>query len=514
MRHYFTTRPGCRVLLCAAVLGACTKAPDSAGPLGTAASQDGKQAPGRAYQAADFAGPAGGGTTVSQADALAFAQPSPTLGGPGVQDHADGQQNFEHVWSVQQLAPLWNNNNCAGCHVHGGRSPLNRDPQVPQLLFRVSIPGTNPDGGPNPVPGFGDQLQPVALVNGQVVFGNGPEGAVTTSYVEQLGAFADGQAYSLRAPTYTPTATLPGNVMVSPRIGPQIAGLGLLAAVDEQEILGLADPGDKDGDGIAGRPNYVWNVATQQPALGRFGWKANQPNLLQQAAAAFNGDLGVTSPYFPLESNVPGGGRNKKGKKDDDTDTTRLVTDIDARTLATVAYYTGTLGVPAARGAGSAQVQAGQTLFVAAKCAACHAPVLHAMADAPAGQDGKDKKDKSQKDNPAGTASLSSLLFPTGLGSQTIHPYTDLLLHDMGPGLADGRPDFQASGSEWRTAPLWGLGLSATTSHHTNYLHDGRARNVLEAIMWHGGEGDYSRRYVQQLSQADRDALVAFVQSL
>ncbi|MGI4834844.1 MAG: di-heme oxidoredictase family protein [Janthinobacterium lividum] len=450
----------------------------------------------------DFIGPAGGSSTVNQSDAQAFNQPSPALMGTDVAYHITGQGNFEQALTLQQLIPLWNNNKCSGCHVSGGRSPLNTDPQVPQLLFRVSVPGVADDGGPNPVPGIGGQIQPFAVVDGAGTVGIGPEGTVSTTYVEQLQSFVDGQTYSLRTPTYTPSVTMPAGTMLSPRIGPQIAGLGLLEAVAEQDIVALADPYDLDHDGITGRPNRVWDAAAQQTVLGRFGWKANQPNLLQQAAAAFNGDLGITSPFFPLESNVPGGGRNKTGPgvklpsgglssltaaaitlKNSASSTTP--TDIDINTLFSTAFYTGTLGVPATRNSSDPQVKAGQALFVAAKCAACHTPVLHTSSAA-----------------------------PYGLGGQTIHPYTDLLLHDMGPNLADNRPDFLATGNEWRTPPLWGLGLSAITSNHTNYLHDGRARNVLEAVMWHGGEGDFSRRYVAQLSQTDRDALVAFVKSL
>ncbi|WP_198173032.1 di-heme oxidoreductase family protein [Hymenobacter ginkgonis] len=482
------------------MLSACETTQDNTGPLSTTVSQDGKAAPGTTYELADFAGPSGGSNTVNQTDALALNQPSPALAGAEVQYHTMGKGSFEQVFSLQQLAPLWNNEKCSGCHVNGGRSPLGSDPLVPQLLFRVSVPGVADDGGPNPVPGIGGQIQPFVIVNG--VRGIGPEGKVSTTYAEQLRAFADGQPYSLRTPTYTPSATLPPGTMISPRIGQQIAGLGLLEAVPEQDIVALADPTDKDHDGITGRPNRVWDAAMQQTVLGRFGWKANQPNLLQQAAAAFNGDLGITSPFFPLESDVPGGGRNKKGPgiklpsgglssltaaaamlKTSATSTTP--TDIDTDALFSTAFYTGTLGVPATRNSSDPQVAAGQALFVAAKCAACHTPVLHTSSAA-----------------------------PYGLGGQTIHPYTDLLLHDMGPDLADNRPDFLATGSEWRTAPLWGLGLSVTTSNHTNYLHDGRARNVLEAVMWHGGEGDFSRNYVAQLSQTDRNALVAFVKSL
>ena len=500
MKHFSTLRQGCLALLSMAALSACEKAQDDAGPLGATVSQDALISSGPNYQPADFAGPAGGSNTVNRADALAFNQPSPALLWGDAQYHNTGQGNFEQAFTLQQLAPLWNSNKCSGCHVNGGRSPLNFDPTVPQLLFRVSVPGVADDGGPNPVPGIGGQIQPFAIVNGGL--GIGPEGTVSTTYAEQLQAFADGQTYSLRTPTYTPSVTLPPGTMISPRIGPQVAGLGLLEAVAEQDIVALADPDDKNHDGITGRPNRVWDAAMQQTVLGRFGWKANQPNLLQQAAAAFNGDLGITSPFFPLESNVPGGGRNKKGPgiklpsggmssltaaaamlRSSAGSTTP--TDIDTDALFSTAFYTGTLGVPATRNSNDPQVLAGQALFVAAKCAACHAPVLR-----------------------------TSFLAPYGLGGQTIHPYTDLLLHDMGPDLSDNRPDFLATGREWRTAPLWGLGLSATTSNHTNYLHDGRARNVLEAVMWHGGEGDFSRRYVAQLSQTDRDALVAFVKSL
>ena len=502
MQRIFLTRQACLALLCATALSACNKMADTVAPQGVAISQDGKASPMPPQPGGpgwNFLGPAGGNNTVNQADALAFALPSPALSGDERQYHLTGQAEFEHQFALEELAPLWNNNKCSGCHVNGGRSPLGKNPEIPQLLFRVSIPGTNDDGGPNPVPGFGDQIQPFAIVDGAL--GIGPEGTVSTTYVEQLSAFVDGQSYSLRTPSYTPSAVLPAGTMISPRIGGQVAGLGLLEAVAEPDIMALADPDDRDKDGISGRPNRVWDVAQQQVVLGRFGWKANQPNLLQQAAGAFNGDLGITSPYFPLKSNAPGGGRNKKGPGVKlpggglnslsaaaavlaNANTPTSGTDIGVDELFSTAFYTGTLGVPAARGTSDPQVQAGQALFVAAKCAACHTPTL--------------------KTGPA----------PYGLGNQTIHPYTDLLLHDMGPGLADGRPDFLASGSEWRTAPLWGLGLSATTSNHTNYLHDGRARNVLEAIMWHGGEGDVSRRYVAQLSQTDRDALVAFVKSL
>ena len=510
MVHSFTIRQAYLAILGVAALSACSKVNEVA-PADTSLSQNANSIATTAksnsllsltdlFPLSLFSGAAAGSNTVNQSDEMAFAQPSPALSYLDRQYHTKGQDEFEHTFTLQELAPLWNNEKCSGCHVNGGRSPLGKNPLIPQLLFRVSIPGTNEDGGPNPVPGFGDQIQPFIVQDGVRVVG--PEGTVSITYAEQLKSFADGLSYSLRTPTYTPTATLPANAMISPRIGGQVAGLGLLESVTDQDILALADPKDKDKDGITGEPNWVWDVAQQKVALGRFGWKANQPNLLQQAASAFNGDLGITSPFFPLKPNVAGGGRNKKGPGIilpssglgsisaaaavlTNANTPTSGTDIGTDELFSTAFYTGTLGVPATRNSNDPQVKAGQALVVAAKCAVCHRPKLQ-----------------------------TSLLAPYGLAGQVIHPYTDLLLHDMGPGLADNRPDFQASGSEWRTAPLWGLGLSATTSKHTNYLHDGRARNVLEAIMWHGGEGDVSRRYVEQLSQKDRDALVAFVNSL
>jgi CxxC motif-containing protein (DUF1111 family) len=504
MMQFSYYRQGFLVLLSAAALSACEKkVADTAVPLGGSINQNllaGPAGP-APYQPGDFLGPAGGSNTVYQSDAMAFGMPSPALSADEQQYHIKGRGGFEQAFTLQQLAPLWNNESCAGCHVNGGRSKASLDPTIPQLLFRVSIPGAAEDGGPKPVPGFGNQIQPF-IVGSDGTRVVGAEGKVSITYAENLKAFADGQSYSLRVPTYTPTAVLPADVMLSPRIGPQAAGLGLLEAVSEQDIMANVDLNDANHDGITGHENRVWDVALQRPVIGRFGWKANQPNLLQQAAAAFNGDLGITSPFFPLESNVPGGGMNKVGPGIKmttsglsslsaaaamlkSTANSTAVTDINTDFLFSTAFYTGTLGVPAARNSSDPQVQAGQAIFVAAKCAACHKPVLKTGPNA-----------------------------PYGLGGQTIHPYTDLLLHDMGPGLADNRPDYLASGSEWRTAPLWGTGLSQTTSNHTNYLHDGRARNVTEAIMWHGGEGEVSRRYVEQLSATDRAALVAFVNSL
>jgi CxxC motif-containing protein (DUF1111 family) len=209
--------------------------------------------------------------------------------------------------------------------------------------------------------------------------------------------------------------------------------------------------------------------------MGRFGWKANAPNLVQQTAGAYNGDMGVTSNLFPAEScagQYPGCAAHPS--------------EVSDEIVAAVAFYTRTLGVPARRNLDDGKTQQGEPLFYASGCDGCHTPTLH-------------------------TGLLRGV---PEASNQTIHPYTDLLLHDMGPALADGRPDFQASGSEWRTPPLWGIGLVSTVNGHTRFMHDGRARSLLEAVLWHGGEAKQARDRVLHLSAAQRDALVAFLGSL
>lgn len=279
-------------------------------------------------------------------------------------------------------------------------------------------------------------------------------------------------------PAYTLTGvyrSLPAEVLFSPRTAPVVFGLGLLEAVPDGQIVSRADPRDRNRDGISGRPNYVWDAVKGKRALGRFGWKANVANLIQQTAGAYNGDMGVTSDLFPAEScegNYPGCARHAP--------------EIDPQTVADVALYTQTLAVPARRDLDDPVTQRGEQVFHAVGCAGCHTPTLR-------------------------TAVLRGV---PEVSHQVIHPYTDLLVHDMGPGLADGRRDFQASGSEWRTPPLWGIGLVETVNKHTNFLHDGRARTLLEAVLWHGGEAKRARDKVKRLASRDREALIAFLQSL
>ena len=293
--------------------------------------------------------------------------------------------------------------------------------------------------------------------------------------------FADGETIELRKPVVRIEklnfGPLAAGVMTSLRNTQAIYGLGYLDAVSEADILALADT--QKAQGLNGRPNYVRDDINNKTSLGRYGWKANQPSLQQQVAGAFHGDIGITSPLYP-EQNCPS--VQKACQREKLTEKTELSEELWTQ----IAMWLTSLDVPAPRDAGNPAVLRGEQLFTSLKCAQCHVPELK-------------------------TSAYPAL---PQLGNKRIRPYTDLLLHDMGPELADGRPDFKASGSDWRTAPLWGIGLSKQVNGSTNFLHDGRARNLLEAIVWHGGEAAPARDAFARLSKKERTDLIAFLQAL
>jgi CxxC motif-containing protein (DUF1111 family) len=371
------------------------------------------------------------------------------------------------------LGPTFNAVACAGCHANNGRAATPADANEPflGLLLRLSIPGAGAHGEPVPVPHYGDQLQPYAIL------GVPPEGTPHVTYVEQPGTYPDGEPYSLRAPTYTTDALgfgpMPPDLLVSPRLAPQMVGLGLLEAVAEQTLIDLAAAN-------GGRVNYVWDVAAQATRVGRFGWKANQPSLEQQTFGAFVNDIGITSALFPME-NCPA--PQVMCMNAPPSLTQPNLEPIRANAMVVHALA---LAVPARRRLDDPVAQHGEKLFAQVGCATCHVPKMRtgALADWPE------------------------------LSNQTIRPFTDLLLHDLGPALADGRPDFGASGSEWRTPPLWGLGLASSINDYLFLLHDGRARDFAEAILWHGGQAQPARDAFAALSKSDRAALVTFLQTL
>ena len=431
-----------------------------------------------------FAEALGGDTTAFTAGRNAFELSARNLTNEDRRTFEIGDSFFTQNWVAAPsstaardgLGPTFNAQSCSSCHAHDGRArpPSGVDDPVRGLLLRLSTHG--PDG-PTADPVYGGQLQDRAIIGVEV------EGRIGIEYEELPGAYPDGTTFSLRRPMYSILDPASGpvdpDIMVSPRIAPAIMGVGLLEAIPEDKIRGLADPDDVDGDGVSGRPNEVWDIRRASFALGRFGWKSNQPTLEQQAAGAFSGDIGITSSLFPDEdcpmaqkacaAAINGGSP-----------------EIPDERLRKVTFYVQTLAVPAMRDADEPEVERGARLFMKANCAACHTP-RHVTGDS----------------HPA-----------DALHNQVIFPYTDLLLHDMGERLADDRPDGLASGSEWRTPPLWGIGLVETVNGHTMFLHDGRARNMEEAILWHGGEALESRNRFMGMSKSDRDALLRFLRAL
>jgi CxxC motif-containing protein (DUF1111 family) len=429
----------------------------------------------------------GGDTTVFDSGRNAFSLAARNLHGERRDRFFVGNSFFNRGWvtapssttAIDGLGPTFNANSCSSCHFKDGRGapPQEAGEEFLGLLIRLSVPGRDEHGGPLPEPSYGGQF------NHRSVLGVPAEGTSSVTYTEVPGAFADGTPYSLRRPSYSfgelAFGPMASDAMISPRVAPAMIGLGLIEAIGEESILALADPDDADGDGISGRPNYVFDVASGTTRLGRFGWKANQPSLMQQNAGAFVGDIGITSALFP-EENCPPAQAECLAAVDGGAP------EITDDKLADVTYYAHTLAVPGRRDAEDPEVLRGKELFFSAGCESCHTShwVTGELAD-----------------------------FPE-VSEQTIRPFTDLLLHDMGDELADGRPDFEADGNEWRTPPLWGIGLVRVVNDHTNFLHDGRARDLSEAILWHGGEAEASRDAFSSMSAADRAALIRFLESL
>ncbi len=381
------------------------------------------------------------------------------------------------------LGPLFNTNSCQGCHIKDGRGhpPLPGQAQAVSTLIRLSIPETQerPRGaaeGVVPEPTYGDQLQDFSIA------GVEPEARIHWDYEFSQVELSTGSSVSLRKPlielSHLAYGPMHPDVMLSPRVAPAMIGLGLLEAIPEEEILANADPDDQDGDGISGRPNMVWDSIEEQVVLGRFGWKASKPDVKQQTAAAFFGDIGITSSLSSQQSCMPAQTSCIEAPNGGSPELSDELLDF-------VTFYSQHLAVPARPDHSNTEIVAGEQVFHEVGCASCHTPKWQ-----------------------TGTGASAAL------SNQTIYPYTDLLLHDMGEGLADHRPDFEASGTEWRTPPLWGLGSYKIVNGHTQLLHDGRARTPLEAILWHGGEAEASKNNVIQLSEDRLTHLLTFLDSL
>ncbi len=420
----------------------------------------------------------GGATTVFDESAKAFTHPVSGLSLRDARVHTLGDLAFEQTYVAAPalinggLGPVFNNVSCISCHHNDGKGSPTAGQRNSSMLFRISIPGQTADGGPMPVPGFGTQLQDMALL------GTRPEAKVNLSYENFTVAYNDGEQVQLRRPLYSITDpyTAYTGTAFSPRMAPPVFGVGLLENIPEATLLSFVDENDRDGDGISGKANYVFNPVTKRREIGRFGFKSNTADVLHQTASAFQQDMGITSYLLPQESCL---GQPQFVHLSDQPE-------IPDSTLQHVAFYLRSLAVPARRDVADPAVLRGQEIFRQLNCSGCHKPVVR-------------------------TGVNQTLPF---LSNQRIQPFTDLLLHDMGPGLADGFTDNLANGSEWRTMPLWGIGLFERTNGIAFYLHDGRARSIEEAILWHGGEAEKSKEAFRKLPKADRAALLRFVKSL
>ena len=437
----------------------------------------------------------GGETTATNVTRNAFSFSARNLNREQRRRFELGDSFFEQNWVIAPasteardgLGPTFNAQSCSSCHALDGRGrpPFSDDDPEPGLLLRLSLPEefrdlfaadtlAAPRGGPVPDPVYGGQLQDRAIHKVE------PEGRIVITYVEIHGRYADGTTYTLLKPSYSigdPAFGPPHEALqLSPRVAPSVFGVGLLEAIPVEILELLADPDDEDGDGISGRIHMIWNPDTGQFDVGRFGWKATGPSVLQQSANAFLGDIGITSSIH-TEQNCPEA-QTACGEAISGGDP-----EVSNDRLGDVVFYTQTLAPPAARGYSARQ--AGAELFFVAGCHRCHVPKMT-----------------------TGAHPIEAL------SGQVILPYTDLLLHDMGPDLSDDRPVHDASGSEWRTPPLWGIGLIPAVNGHHRLLHDGRARGVAEAILWHGGEAEASREAFRSMSAEDRQALIDFINSL
>ena len=406
-----------------------------------------------------------------------FERPySPALR-PGFVSNADG------------LGPIFNQASCESCHVGDGRAspPSGPNEMLNGGFIRVSVQGIGPYGEPLSPKGYGHQI------GDRAIDGVKPEATARINWIATKGEFPDGQPYSLRKPDFILTdlayGPMPKDAVFELRMAPPVHGLGLLEAIPEETLLAWADPDDSDGDGISGRPNYVWDLERGGKIMGRFSWKANAFDVRQQAAAAAYNDMGVNNPLFLYRHDDQS--KTHKARQNCEPEQTACLAATDnldyemtPAQLLDVTTYLQLLGVVYRRNMDDPLVQQGEQLFHQIGCVDCH---------------------KSQV--MTGEHDISRL------ENQLIRPYSDLLLHDMGPGLS-GRRDFEATEQEWRTAPLWGIGVTETVNGHTNYLHDGRARNVEEAILWHGGEGENAKQKYKHLTKAARQLLLAFINNL
>lgn len=444
----------------------------------------------------------GGATTKASVNGNIFSHFSANITFEEEQEFKLGNALFTKLWvsspsSTQAsdgLGPLFNARACQSCHLKDGRGhPPEGGADATSMFLRLARPARTDEeraviadyrklNFPDAV--YGEQLQDLAVPGLQA------EGRLQIAYQDLPVKLADGEVVTLRKPSYSVAdlgfGPMEGDVTLSPRVAPPMIGMGLIQAIHEADLLANADPDDTDGDGISGKAALVRDHKSGELKIGRFGFKAQNASIRDQSSSAFVGDIGISTPDDPFDH-----GDCRKAQ----SDCLAMPTGVQPRlgpveapdpVLPLVTFYSENLAVPARRDIGDAGVLKGKQLFYQAGCASCHMPKFVTSRD-------------------AGNKAHAF---------QLIWPYSDFLLHDMGEGLADGQQVGVANGQEWRTQPLWGIGLTQTVNGHTFFLHDGRARNLTEAILWHGGEAQKARDAFASLSKTDRASLLTFLESL
>lgn len=432
-----------------------------------------------------------------------------------------GDDFFENPWVEKTastslrdgLGPLFNNDACQDCHIRDGRGGLPSEVAEGETQFFNSViikaikTDISPDKRTQMLSGtlgnvgdtsVGPQLQQHAIFDIQ------KESGMRVSYEYSNVVFNDGAIVEIRKPIWQLQSLYEksgydfnADTIFSARAAQPMIGLGLLGLIDESDILALADPEDTNEDGISGKANMVWDVMQNRTTLGRYGWKAGQPSVRQQAAGAFNNDMGLTSAIFPNDGCLAHQADCLSSPKGDGDSQAEYPYEVSETVLDAIEFYAKHLAVPQRRAPNNADVVQGREIFMQSGCNTCHVESY---------------------------TTQYSEAFPE-LSEQPIEPYTDMLLHDMGEGLADFTlanqaasdqhlVEYQAHAREWRTPPLWGLGLTLTVNPEAGFLHDGRARTILEAVVWHGGEAESAKQAVLALSAQERAHLLAFLNDL
>lgn len=447
-------------------------------------------------------------TSADSLSSLSFNVPMPHLTEKELELHLLGDVEFNRQFNTEGgVGPAFNASSCIICHARDGRGALPvikpgttkvRLGAAESLLLRISLEN---ELGPKIVPGFTEQLFHRGVYSLRPDSPGTGQADVDMSFSTSSFTYPDGRIVELRKPVFTlskaydkidgqPSALEHPDLRVSPRMGPPMIGLGLIEAIDDRDIHALADPDDENGDGISGRVHVV------NGRVGRFGWKAAVPSLRKQVAAALSNDMGLRNSLFPKE-NITGTQlfesflqrlgdlpKNLIGSLLEFADGEKL--ELQDSSLDALEFYVQTLAVPARRDVEVPAVLRGARIFESINCTGCHTP-------------------RFRTSDTAAVASLRGL---------TIYPFSDGLLHDMGDELSDNRTDLEASGHEWKTRPLWGLGLTQTVNPRAGLLHDGRARTIEEAILYHGGEAAKSREKFSHLPASERQDLILFLRSL